>query len=679
MRKPESPWFALLTAVLALSAGGCLTRPILPENEPMTLSADAPSSATEFCAKVKAVAEMTPATVRHLDRKPHYLSLAEAIALALEKGYTGFPSSRSPGVANDELAAFNGSEAGSSDSIRVLALQPAIAGTNIDISLARFDPQAFTNATWRSQDDPDQGLNAFTNGSSANLAFGIAKPLSTGGIAGVSWNTDYNYLTAAPPSVVLNPSYFTRIEFGFEQPLLKGNGVFINQIFSDLPASSLFPTLNSRFGNGQGILISRVRAEQQRAEFERRVNHLLLNVEVAYWNLYAAYVDLYTTDQALRMATEVWRVAKEQFPEKIDEGDFAGTRSQLQFFRGNRLQNIGRILDAERNLRLLIGLEVEDGDRLVPIDAPNSTAYEPDWSSSVQEAMLRRPELILVRQEIKRKQYQVDNRMNLLQPDLRFVATYDIVGLGSRLDGNSEYVDSTGITHTNNAIRGLFENRNQDWTLGLRASVPLGYRAEFAAIRQAKLELAQSTYLLQEQETKARSFLAKQYSRLFELTDVIEARRQERLALADQVEVRFRKFAAGKTPVDFLQDSVRQWASALSAEYRAVADYNTAIATFHFAKGTLMEYDNVNIMEGNCPVIQPVRAAEAEQVRTEEMAERQNRRIVPPRSSTQAPPLLPELPPRAASPVPQLLATETPLPAPPEEMLSAPALRLSVK
>src|SRR5262249_33896793 len=137
------------------------------------------------------------------------------------------------------------------------------------------------------------------------------------------------------------------------------------------------------------------------------VNYLLLNVEAAYWNLYAAYMDLYATDQALRMATEVWRVAKEQFPERIDEGDYAGTRAQLNLFRGNRLQAIGRVLDAERNLRLLIGLNVEDGTRLVPVDAPTTTSYLPEWEQSVRQSMERRPELILAREDIKRREYNL--------------------------------------------------------------------------------------------------------------------------------------------------------------------------------------------------------------------------------------------------------------------------------
>src|SRR3989440_3709951 len=51
--------------------------------------------------------------------------------------------------------------------------------------------------------------------------------------------------------------------------------------------------------------------DQSRAELERRVNFLLLNVQAAYWNLYVAYVTLYVNDQGLRQSHAAWRVGKD--------------------------------------------------------------------------------------------------------------------------------------------------------------------------------------------------------------------------------------------------------------------------------------------------------------------------------------------------------------------------------
>src|SRR5439155_11797316 len=95
-----------------------------------------------------------PATVNHLDLKPRYIALQECIALALQQGMIGWQSVRFPGVTED-LVSFGGPGTGvvGSDAIRVLSLNNAIIGTNIDRELARFDALWTTSMTWTNTDE----------------------------------------------------------------------------------------------------------------------------------------------------------------------------------------------------------------------------------------------------------------------------------------------------------------------------------------------------------------------------------------------------------------------------------------------------------------------------------------------------------------------------------------------
>src|SRR5262245_27247462 len=129
-----------------------------------------------------------PATVNHLDLKPRYISLQECIALALQQGFIGSQSVRFPGVTED-LVIFGGPITGvvGSDAIRVLSLNNAIIGANIDRELARFDAQWTTSMTWTNTDELVQGLGSFSNGMTASLISTIAKPLATGGVAGITF------------------------------------------------------------------------------------------------------------------------------------------------------------------------------------------------------------------------------------------------------------------------------------------------------------------------------------------------------------------------------------------------------------------------------------------------------------------------------------------------------------
>ena len=68
--------------------------------------------------------------------------------------------------------------------------------------------------------------------------------------------------------------------------------------------------------------------------------------------------------------------------------------------------------------------------------------------------------------------------------------------------------------------------------------------------------------------------------------------------------------AAGRATLIVVLDAQRNFADALAAEFTAIVNYNNALAGFHFAKGTILQYDNVQIAEGALPGCAQVRAVE---------------------------------------------------------------------
>src|SRR5262245_25880245 len=156
-----------------------------------------------------------PATVLDPDRAPRYISLAECIAIALERGNVGEGNPNSlqsvQGIQNPGSG---------SDNIRVIALNPAITATFIDLSLSKFDAVWNSAITWNNTDRPvGTPLDTFQAGTTnvpaieqleANFQMGIAKPLPTGGVAGITFTTDYQ-LTNLPARV--NPSYRPALQF----------------------------------------------------------------------------------------------------------------------------------------------------------------------------------------------------------------------------------------------------------------------------------------------------------------------------------------------------------------------------------------------------------------------------------------------------------------------------------
>ncbi|MCS6851663.1 MAG: TolC family protein [Gemmataceae bacterium] len=561
-----------------------------------------------------------PTTINDPERTPRYLSLAEAIAIALEQGNIGSESSLNPGFAAPELVRVgagirqNTGLSIATDAVRVLALEPATVATEIEQALSRFDVRWRTALTWNTIDRPvSTVLDTLQTGrisgtiytQAANFTTGMVKPLPTGGVAGITFETDYQLSNLNQAGT--NPFYRPTLTFVFEQPLLRGFGVEINQIRGIHPGPRTLPQLFD-ISSGDGVVIARLRFDQSRADFERLVAHMLLNVETAYWNLYGAYWTLYAREAAMRQAYEAWKINKARYEAgRIPIQDFAQTRQQYEIFRSQRIQALGDILERERQLRALLNLPVEDGYRLVPVDTPTLAPYHPDWEASLQEALTLRPELVIARQDLKFQQLRLIEVKNRLLPDLRFLSSYNLNGIGTDLDGSAP----------ENALRSIASNKFHNWTLGLSLEVPLGFRDAHALVRAARLRLTQSYLTLRDQEMKAQRYLALQFRRLEETHAQIQAQRAVREAAAQQLEARFKEFLAGRGTLDFLLEAQRVWAEALRSEYDFIVQYNNALAAFQFAKGTILRYDNVTIAEGPLPGTAQVRAVEHFRQRTE--------------------------------------------------------------
>jgi outer membrane protein TolC len=607
-------------AVMLAAVGGCKQRCFVSEQDYYSLQQGVPldlPNNPQITAKPVTPFVGAPQTVYDLDRKVRFFSLAEAIALSLENGNVNpdqlVQGPRGPAsfqVLSQPLA------------VRVLAYNPAGAGANIENSLSKFDAVWASSMVWSSTDQPigtalqafqagQTGLNAIVS-TDASLSSALIKPLATGGTAGFAVNFPYQF-TNLPARV--NPNYRPRIVFGFDQPLLQGFGVEINQLRQTHPIARsiltqgqngfpISPALTQQFApNVDGILITRIRFDQSRMEFERLVNQMLLNVETAYWNLYGSYWTLYSREQALRQAFAAWRITKTRY-EGGDKniGDVAQARGQYELFRAQRLTAVDQVLENERLLRNLVGLPADDGTRLVPSDSPTLAAFRPHWETALNEAMEHRPELLLARQEVKVQQLNLIRAKNALLPDIRIGATYDVNSIGGQLDGNTP----------NNAFKNLASDQFNSWQVLLSMNMPIGFRQAHTQVRLAQLGLAQTFEVLRNQELNVQSLLGQRYRQLASFYEQIKAQRAQREAYAVQIRVREESFRAGREnfTLDNLLEAQRFWADALANEYNAIVQYNIALAGFQFEKGTILQHNNVNIAEGPVPDCVVERAAE---------------------------------------------------------------------
>ncbi len=549
-------------------------------------------------------------TVLKPEGKKRFVSLAECIALALENGRTGDFFDQA-GLRRTSLFGIQrfASPSNISDSIRVFSYDPAILAMDIEQSLSKFDAFFTSSMTWTKTDEPQnlqarvfaQTPNSVIMSDTAQFINQLVKPLPTGGLAGITYSLAYSDSNINQQTGLLNPNYRPVLDFVFEQPLLQGAGIFINELRTTHPGG--VRTQVPVGGQVPGVILTRLFYDEAQMDFERRVNDLLFAVEEAYWQLYSAYWDLYSSETGLLQAHYALHVAQVRLENgRIPIQDYKQIEDQYHTFRAQRVLSLtngaGRpgVLEAERKLRYMTGMPLEDGHRLVPSDTPTEAPFRPDWDASVQEAMARRPELQEVRHEVQVAYLSVIREKDTLLPDLRVAGDYNINAVGRRLDGQA--VDHLGFR---NALRNLGRDQFNDWNLELRLNIPLGYRAEHANVRRAQLQLAQRIAFLQEAERDLYSSMLRSYRALFTNYEQIKIQRARREANTEQLKARYQELRSGRTDITALLENMRNLADSVRSEQEAIADYNIALVDFERQKGTIMRHDNVAIVDGPLP------------------------------------------------------------------------------
>lgn len=558
-------------------------------------------------------------TILQPEAKPRDISLAECMAMALERGRSG-ENFRvfSQGSGLPLAAGPQNGQSAFSDSIRVFAYDPAIRSIDIEQALAKFDAYLRTGITANRVDRPvGNALDSFQsqaagsistiNQDTASFQSSLLKPLATGGLAGISFNTDYEYSNLAAR---VNPAYRPVMSLSLEQPLLRGFGVGINELLDSHPGSvrTQVPT----GGRVPGILLSRLNSEQSRIEFERRVMNLCFAVEEAYWRLDEAFWIKYSREIALRQALESWNIANAKY--KAGSAtllELKTVETQYRSFQNQYVAALDAVLEAERKLRYIIGLPPEDGNRLIPIDTPSEAPFMPDYQNAVLEALNERPDLKQSRLEIQRSHFEVLRAQNTLLPDLRAFGNYDFQGLGKRLDGSTGVEDLSNA----NAFRPLLNNNFQNWSVGVIGTMQLGFRNEHSDVQRAKFQLMQRSLALEENETRVTYELTQVIRQLVVNHRSIEITRGQRKAASEVVQLRYQAYRAGKETINFLLEAQRDLADALRQEHSAITSYNIALANFEAVKGSILAHNNVKIMDGPLPDCVNARASEHMQQR----------------------------------------------------------------
>jgi hypothetical protein len=432
----------------------------------------------------------------------------------------------------------------------------------------------------------------------------LRKRTAVGTSLAVRKRVDYDF-NNSPFNNNPNLPWTMRIEGEIRQPLLQGAGVDFNRIAgpSNVP------------GFYNGVLVTRINTDLSLADFEAAVTQLVADVENAYWELFFAYRDLDAKLAARQRAYESWR----QLEVLPGEGANRASRAQAleQLYRleaevqdalvgrpqektnTNVFRGTGGVYASERRLRRVVGLPAADGLLLRPADEPTLARNIFAWDEALNESLARRVELRKQKWVVKRRELELIAARNYLLPKLDVVSVYRFYGLGHDLISQADGPFDSAL---GNLTTGDF----QEWAVGVEMQSPIGYRRGHAAVRHAELQLARDRAMLEEQEQQVVSDLGAALSELDRSHEIMRTNFNRRAAAFDQLQsltalLKDADNVEKPRLLDLQLDAQRRLADAESQFFRALAEHEVAIKNVHLGKGSLLDYNQIYLTEGDWP------------------------------------------------------------------------------
>jgi len=301
--------------------------------------------------------------------------------------------------------------------------------------------------------------------------------------------------------------------------------------------------LQQVFGGASGywrLVISRSTMDISVTDFERNVTEMLRDVEETYWEFNLAYRTYDIRVEARNSFRRTWRFAQAR-KEVGRFGDLDELQARQAYFQGradceDALQNLYNL---EGRLRRLCALPNDDGRIICTRDDPGTAEYLPDWNMCLAEALTRREELRREKWNIKSLELQLKS-----------------------------------------ANAGLPRSRSE-------------------------LQLAKATAVLDNQELQVCHEPTTAFRNLrshFQATQSNYDTWQNVAAPIDVCEDRYRTGVPGIDTSVLLQAWLTTRADAATAEvafYASLVEYQKALIDLHFRKGTLLEFNNLQLAESS--------------------------------------------------------------------------------
>ncbi len=468
--------------------------------------------------------------------------------------------------------------------VTVAAYEPAIEATRDVEARARFDPtfQQRVEGRYAERQVAGQLIDLASIVSDLQRVYSsstaLTQNLPSGGQASLRYDITYldSPTSFARGLTQLEETFESALTLRVTQPLLRDFGRDVNRARITIA------------GNDRQISI---------LEFRSRLEQVLVDVESTYWQLYAARQEVVIQRDLLQRTIDTAQRIAQRGVLDATEFQIAQANRDVAQRRANLIRAEAQAINLSDQLKFLMNdpdLPVAGPVVIAPATPPVEVPLTFDFEDAVQTALLLRPEIAqqLIRERSASTILRV-SRNNLL-PRLDAVVEAGFQGL------DEDYID---------AVENQFEFESITGAAGLQLEIPLGNRAARAIERRSRLQRLQAATqyaALQQQVTlevkQTQQNVSAAYAALAQLRRAVDGAAEA---------VRVIDAQQGQVPLspqfsDLKLRTLDDLARARSAEERGLADYNSSIALYERAKGTLLRYNNIVLDDAARDAILPI-------------------------------------------------------------------------
>jgi outer membrane protein TolC len=331
------------------------------------------------------------------------------------------------------------------------------------------------------------------------------------------------------------------------------------------------------------ILVAKNRIKFSDLGLRLRVMSVVTSVENSYYELIFARENVKVQEKAQQLAEQLLRENKKRvevgalapLDEKQAESQLAARQADLL----NAMQTLSAQQNALKSL-LTDNFASWHGIEIVPAEKLVAVPEKFDLMESWRLGTTQRPELLEAKLDLERAGIQLKYYKNQLFPQLDVFGSYGHTGSDREFSG---------------ALGGLEEGNRPFYSYGAVVSIPLSNRSARYRYKEGKATVEQ--LLLHTKKTE-QDILVEIENALADAQNGLErvtATRQASAYAEAALEAEQKKLENGKSTSFIVLQLQRDLTSARSAEIRALADYNKALAQIALKQGSTLERSHITV------------------------------------------------------------------------------------